>query len=167
MFDFVTAKRFLRGKVRISLLDNVVNKKHKGLSLGATVPFIFGYVQAELQSLFAGRSCGNSACAEQERNKQDQATGIDAEVKGFELSATATQKQDNEQYPGAVATAEGHSASATAATAVVFAVSAIVKHSVEHFYLHSPSASAFVFDFNSLLYNMVFAKKVLRCRCLV
>ncbi len=104
------------------------------------------YKRVEL-ALFATRTYGYSARAEQQRDQQDQAAGIYAQAEIFEFSAAATEKQYYEQNPRAVATAKGHSAAAAAvAVSVAFAVAAFVKHSVEHFVPPFAVISAFVFD---------------------
>ena len=91
-----------------------------------------------------------SATAKQQCAHQQQTSGVDAKVKVSHFAATATQKQQNEQNPSAVATAKGRAA----LTAIAVA---IVKQSVEHLlYL------LFCLTYHSLFYNMVFCKKVLQ-----
>ena len=110
--------------------------------------FVVCYVQESAFGLFAAVADRYSAGAEEERRKQDQAARIYVETEISEFSAAAAQEQDDQKYPGAVAAAESHSASAAAsavAVSVAFVV-AVIKHTVEHFYLHSSIGSTFVFD---------------------
>ena len=99
-------------------------------------------------SLFAFRTDLHSAAAEQQSDQKDQAARIYAQAKILKFSTAAAQEQDDEQDPSAVAATE-HSATAAAVTAVAVAAAfaaTVVKHTVEHFYLHFAEISAFVFD---------------------
>ena len=94
----------------------------------------------------------NSATAEKQCYKQNQATGIDAERKALHLATAAAQKQQDQEYPSAVAATHESAAATVVATAtavsaavVVVATAAVafVKHSVEHIYLHFAEAIGF------------------------
>lgn len=91
-----------------------------------------------------------TAAAKQQCAHQQQAGGVDAKVKVSHFTATATQKQQNEQNPGAVATAKCRSA----LTAIAVA---IVKQSVEHL-----SYLLFRLTYHSLFYNTLLSQKVLQ-----
>lgn len=90
-----------------------------------------------------------TATAKQQCAHQQQAGGVDAKVKVSHFTATATQKQQNEQNPCAVATTVRHALTAIAV--------AIVKQSVEHL-----SYLLFCLTYHSLFYNTLFIKKVLQ-----
>lgn len=81
----------------------------------------------EIVLLAVGRQFQAAAGAQQCKHKY-QAAGVDVEIEVFQLAAAATQKQDNQHYPSAVA-------SAAAAVVVTATAAAVVKQTVEHFYL--------------------------------
>lgn len=103
----------------------------------------------------------NAATAEKQRAHKNQASWVDAKAKVLHFATAAAQKQQNEQNPCAVAT------TVVCVTALATAVAmTIVKQSVEHFlvllFIFSTSKSIVILTYHSLLYNMVFHKKVLQ-----
>lgn len=117
------------------------NQKRKG----RRCPFQFC---AYVRWLFAVAKF-QTATAKQQCTHQQQAGGVYTKVKVSHFTATATQKQQNEQNPCAVATAVRHALTAIAV--------AIVKQSVEHL-----SYLLFCLTYHSLFYNTLLRQKVLQ-----